>query len=216
MEEIQQKQTVVEEQLQQSSSEAKREQEAVAEELRAITEKYETLQSKFEEMEANRQAEIAELRISKERVEEELSTFQSERDTLQTEKGALESSLGEIQQERQELAQQYEEVLGKLEMLQIRTDEYSKEEVALQQSVSQKAQQAQGESGDRDGYMLLFIIANNSFGFIMVLEQMQCFVLVIEAKVGFQHKRPNLALRNQESCSSNHVSGLIKDHKQKF
>nr|XP_029720881.1 huntingtin-interacting protein 1-like isoform X1 [Aedes albopictus]XP_029720882.1 huntingtin-interacting protein 1-like isoform X1 [Aedes albopictus] len=143
LEDIQQKQTVVEEQLQQSSSEAKREQEAVAEELRAITEKYETLQSKFEEMEANRQAEIAELRISKERVEEELSTFQSERDTLQTEKGALESSLGEIQQERQELAQQYEEVLGKLEMLQIRTDEYSKEEVALQQSVSQKAQQAQ-------------------------------------------------------------------------
>ncbi|XP_021708106.1 huntingtin-interacting protein 1 isoform X4 [Aedes aegypti] len=143
LEEIQQKQAVVEEQLQQSSSEAKREQEVVVEELKAITEKYETLQSKFEEMEANRQAEIAELRISKERVEEELSTFQSERDALQTEKGALESSLGEIQQERQELAQQYEDVLGKLATLQIKTDEHSKEEVALQQSVSQKTQQAQ-------------------------------------------------------------------------
>lgn len=143
LEEIQQKQAVVEEQLQQSSSEAKREQEVVVEELKAITEKYETLRSKFEEMEANRQAEIAELRISKERVEEELSTFQSERDALQTEKGALESSLGEIQQERQELALQYEDVLGKLAMLQIKTDEHSKEEVALQQSVSQKTQQAQ-------------------------------------------------------------------------
>ncbi|EAT33144.1 AAEL014598-PA, partial [Aedes aegypti] len=153
LEEIQQKQAVVEEQLQQSSSEAKREQEVVVEELKAITEKYETLQSKFEEMEASRQAEIAELRISKERVEEELSTFQSERDALQTEKGALESSLGEIQQERQELALQYEDVLGKLAMLQIKTDEHSKEEVALQQSVSQKAQQAQGKMREIEGQL---------------------------------------------------------------
>ncbi|XP_062561752.1 huntingtin-interacting protein 1 isoform X2 [Armigeres subalbatus] len=143
LEEIQQQQSIVQEQLQQSSSESKREQEAAVEELNVITEKYETLQSKYEEMEANRQAEIAELRINKERVEEELNTFQSEREVLQTEKGALESSLSEIQQERQQLEQQYEDVLGKLEMLQIRTEEHSKEEATLQQSVSEKSQQMQ-------------------------------------------------------------------------
>ncbi|XP_065090097.1 huntingtin-interacting protein 1 isoform X2 [Ochlerotatus camptorhynchus] len=143
LDEIQQKQSVVEEQLQQSSSEARREQEAVVEELKAVSEKYETLQSKYEEMEANRQAEIAELHISKERVEEELKTFHSEKETLQAEKGALESSLGEIQQEREQLNQQYEDVLGKLATLHIKTEEHTKEEATLQQSVSQKAQQAQ-------------------------------------------------------------------------
>ncbi|XP_053683502.1 huntingtin-interacting protein 1 isoform X2 [Sabethes cyaneus] len=141
--ELQQKQAIVTEQLQQSSSDAKQEQEAVAAELQDITEKYETLQTKYQEMEANRQAEIAELRISLERVETELATFKTDRETLQAEKGALESSLGEIQLEREQLSKQYDDVLLKVEKLNIESEERTREEASLQQSVSEKAQHAQ-------------------------------------------------------------------------
>ncbi|XP_058838114.1 huntingtin-interacting protein 1 isoform X2 [Topomyia yanbarensis] len=150
LDELQQKQSLVEVQLQQSSSEAKREQEAVAEELREITEKYEALQSKYQEMEAHRQAEIAELKIDLERVGAELVSFQSDKESLQAEKGALESSLGEVQQEREQLSRQYDEVLCKMEALQIETAVHSREEATLQQSVSQKAQQAQELSNQLD------------------------------------------------------------------
>ncbi|XP_055533824.1 huntingtin-interacting protein 1 isoform X2 [Wyeomyia smithii] len=143
MEELQQKQTIVAEKLQQSSSEAKREHEAVAAELQDTTEKYATLQNKYQEMEADRQAEIAELKISLERVETELATFRTDRETLQAEKGALESSLGEIQLEREQLSKQYDDVLLKMEKLQIESELHSREEVSLQQSVSEKAQHAQ-------------------------------------------------------------------------
>uniref|UniRef100_A0A1Q3FKY2 Putative actin-binding protein n=1 Tax=Culex tarsalis TaxID=7177 RepID=A0A1Q3FKY2_CULTA len=143
LDELQQRQTIVQEQLQQSSSEARREQEQIAEELKQVSERYETLRSKYEEMEANRQAEIAELRINLERVQGELGTFQSEREMLQAEKGALESSLSEVQNEREQLNQQYEEVLAKMEALHIKTEEHTKEEATLQQSVQEKSQQAQ-------------------------------------------------------------------------
>ncbi|XP_055601255.1 huntingtin-interacting protein 1 isoform X9 [Uranotaenia lowii] len=143
LEELQQQQSLVEEKLQQSSSTAKQEQEAVAQELKDITERYETLQSKYEEMEANRQAEIAELRISLERVNEELRTFQSDRDLLQTEKGALENSLSEMQSEREQLSHQYADVLGRLEALQIRSEKQGREEETLQQSISEKSRQTQ-------------------------------------------------------------------------
>ncbi|XP_055601246.1 huntingtin-interacting protein 1 isoform X3 [Uranotaenia lowii] len=146
LEELQQQQSLVEEKLQQSSSTAKQEQEAVAQELKDITERYETLQSKYEEMEANRQAEIAELRISLERVNEELRTFQSDRDLLQTEKGALENSLSEMQSEREQLSHQYADVLGRLEALQIRSEKQGREEETLQQSISEKSRQTQAQS----------------------------------------------------------------------
>uniref|UniRef100_A0A1Q3FJE9 Putative actin-binding protein n=1 Tax=Culex tarsalis TaxID=7177 RepID=A0A1Q3FJE9_CULTA len=143
LDELQQRQTIVQEELQQSSSEARREQEQIAEELKQVSERYETLRSKYEEMEANRQAEIAELRINLERVQGELGTFQGEREMLQAEKGALESSLSEVQSEREQLNRQYEEVLAKMEALHIKTEEHTKEEATLQQSVQEKSQQAQ-------------------------------------------------------------------------
>ncbi|XP_055601254.1 huntingtin-interacting protein 1 isoform X8 [Uranotaenia lowii] len=152
LEELQQQQSLVEEKLQQSSSTAKQEQEAVAQELKDITERYETLQSKYEEMEANRQAEIAELRISLERVNEELRTFQSDRDLLQTEKGALENSLSEMQSEREQLSHQYADVLGRLEALQIRSEKQGREEETLQQSISEKSRQTQAKAAQEQEF----------------------------------------------------------------
>ncbi|XP_039429233.1 huntingtin-interacting protein 1 isoform X7 [Culex pipiens pallens] len=152
LDELHQQQAVVQEQLQQSSSESRREQEQVAEELKQVSERYETLRSKYEEMEANRQAEIAELRISLERVQGELGTFQSDREVLQAEKGALESSLGEVQSEREQLNRQYEEVLAKMEALNLKTEEYTKEEASLQQSVQQKSQQAQAKAAQEQEF----------------------------------------------------------------
>ncbi|XP_038112693.1 huntingtin-interacting protein 1 isoform X4 [Culex quinquefasciatus] len=152
LDELHQQQAVVQEQLQQSSSESRREQEQIAEELKQVSERYETLRSKYEEMEANRQAEIAELRISLERVQGELGTFQSDREVLQAEKGALESSLGEVQSEREQLNRQYEEVLAKMEALNLKTEEYTKEEASLQQSVQEKSQQAQAKAAQEQEF----------------------------------------------------------------
>uniref|UniRef100_A0A182LXA7 I/LWEQ domain-containing protein n=2 Tax=Anopheles culicifacies TaxID=139723 RepID=A0A182LXA7_9DIPT len=142
LQELEQKQALVANALQQSSNDARQEQEAISEQLQVMTQKCESLQSRYDEMEASRQAEIAELRISLERLEGELQTFQQDRDTLSQEKGTLEERLSEIQGEKDELGLKYEECLGKIAELELKTDTYAKEEVSLQQSVSENSLKA--------------------------------------------------------------------------
>uniref|UniRef100_A0A182J915 I/LWEQ domain-containing protein n=1 Tax=Anopheles atroparvus TaxID=41427 RepID=A0A182J915_ANOAO len=143
LEELEQKQALVQNALQQSSTDARQEQEAVREQLQTMTQKCEALQRQYDEMEASRQAEIAELRISQERLEEKLRSFQHERETLSTEKGNLEGQLAEIQNEKEELLLKYQECLTKVEALELKTDHYAKEEASLQQSVSENTHKTQ-------------------------------------------------------------------------
>ncbi|XP_035789603.1 huntingtin-interacting protein 1-like isoform X2 [Anopheles albimanus] len=143
LEELQQKQALVQNALQQSSNEARHEQEAISEQLQTMTQKCESLQSRYDEMEATRQAEIAELRISIERLETEIQTFQQDRETLSTEKGSLEERLVEIQGEKDELALKYQECMSKIQTLELKTEHYAKEEASLQQSVSATTQRTE-------------------------------------------------------------------------
>ncbi|XP_058055147.1 huntingtin-interacting protein 1 isoform X4 [Anopheles bellator] len=148
LEELEQKQSLVQNALQQSSVEARQEQEAIAEQLQTMTQKCESLQSRYDEMEAARQAEVAELRIGLERLETELQTFQHDRETLSNEKGSLEERLAEIEGEKEELALKYQECVGKIEALELKTDQYAREEASLQQSVCENTQKTQ-ELSDR-------------------------------------------------------------------
>ncbi|XP_041774626.1 huntingtin-interacting protein 1-related protein isoform X6 [Anopheles merus] len=143
LEELEQKQALVQNALQQSSNDARQEQEAIGEQLQIMTQKCESLQSRYDEMEASRQAEIAELRINFERVEGELHTFQQEREALSNEKGTLEERLAEIQSEKQELDLKYQECMAKMHELELKTDHYAKEEMSLQQSVNENSLKAQ-------------------------------------------------------------------------
>ncbi|XP_052896699.1 huntingtin-interacting protein 1-related protein isoform X2 [Anopheles moucheti] len=148
LQELEQKQALVANALQQSSNDARQEQEAISEQLQNMTQKCESLQGRYDEMEASRQAEIAELRYSLERLEGELQTFQQDRDTLSNEKGTLEGRLSEIQSEKDELGLKYEQCLGKIAELELKTDTYAKEEMSLQQSVNENSLKAQ-ELSDR-------------------------------------------------------------------
>ncbi|XP_049544175.1 huntingtin-interacting protein 1 isoform X3 [Anopheles darlingi] len=143
LEELQQKQALVQNALQQSSNDARHEQEAINEQLQTMTQKCESLQSRYDEMEASRQAEIAELRIGVERLETEIQTFQQDRETLSTEKGSLEERLVEIQGEKDELALKYQECMSKIDALELKTEHYAKEEASLQQSVSATTQRTE-------------------------------------------------------------------------
>ncbi|XP_050073533.1 huntingtin-interacting protein 1 isoform X2 [Anopheles maculipalpis] len=143
LQELEQKQALVENALQQSSTDARQEQEAISEQLQVMTQKCESLQSRYDEMEASRQAEIAELRISLERLEGELQTFQQDRDSLSNEKGTLEERLSEIQSEKEELGVKYQECMTKIAELELKTDSYAKEEMSLQQSVNENSLKAQ-------------------------------------------------------------------------
>ncbi|XP_049295937.1 huntingtin-interacting protein 1-related protein isoform X5 [Anopheles funestus] len=148
LQELEEKQTLVANALQQSTNDARQEQEAIAEQLQVMTQKCESLQNRYDELEASREAEIAQLRTSLERLEGELQTFQHERDTLSNEKGTLEERLSEIQSEKDELGLKYEECLGKITALELKTDTYAKEEMSLQQSVNENSLKAQ-ELADR-------------------------------------------------------------------
>ncbi|XP_035912484.1 huntingtin-interacting protein 1 isoform X5 [Anopheles stephensi] len=143
LQELEQKQALVENALQQSSTDARQEQEAISEQLQAMTRKCESLQSRYDEMEATRQAEIAELRISLERLEGELQTFQQDRDSLSNERGTLEERLLAVRSEKEELGVKYRECMGRIAELELKTDAYAKEEIALQQSVNENSLKAQ-------------------------------------------------------------------------
>ncbi|XP_049295936.1 huntingtin-interacting protein 1-related protein isoform X4 [Anopheles funestus] len=146
LQELEEKQTLVANALQQSTNDARQEQEAIAEQLQVMTQKCESLQNRYDELEASREAEIAQLRTSLERLEGELQTFQHERDTLSNEKGTLEERLSEIQSEKDELGLKYEECLGKITALELKTDTYAKEEMSLQQSVNENSLKAQAKA----------------------------------------------------------------------
>ncbi|XP_058126010.1 huntingtin-interacting protein 1 isoform X1 [Anopheles coustani] len=150
LEELEQKQALVQNALQQSSSDARQEQEAVREQLQTMTQKCEALQHQYDEMEASRQAEIAALRISLERLEGELQTFQHDHETLSTEKGNLEGQLADMQSEKEELLLKYQECMAKVEALELKTDHYAKEEASLQQSMSENVHKTQELSDQID------------------------------------------------------------------
>uniref|UniRef100_A0A2M4BAD3 Putative actin-binding protein n=1 Tax=Anopheles marajoara TaxID=58244 RepID=A0A2M4BAD3_9DIPT len=147
LEELQQKQALVQNALQQSSDEARNEQEAISEQLQTMTQKCESLQSRYDEMEATRQAEIAELRIGMERLETAMLIFLLDCSALFTERGFLAERFVEIQGEKDELALKYQECMTKIQALELKTEHYAKEEASLQQSVSATTQRTEELSG---------------------------------------------------------------------
>uniref|UniRef100_A0A182Q8N4 I/LWEQ domain-containing protein n=1 Tax=Anopheles farauti TaxID=69004 RepID=A0A182Q8N4_9DIPT len=148
LDELQQKQTLVQNALQQSSNDARQEQEAIVEQLQNMTQKCEHLQNRYDEMEASRQAEIAELRITLERLEEDLKTFQLDRETLCTEKEGLEAKLAEIQTEKDGLYGQYQECMTKIAEFELKTDNHAREEEHLRKLMNETSVKAQENSDE--------------------------------------------------------------------
>ncbi|XP_053673129.1 huntingtin-interacting protein 1-related protein [Anopheles nili] len=140
LEDLEQKQALVQNALQQSSSDARQEQEAISEQLQSMTHKCESLQSRYDEVEANRQAEVAQLRINLDRLETELNSLQHDRELLSSEKGSLEDRLVEMRSEKEDIFHKYEECMKKIAALELKTDSYAKEEVSLQRSVDENNQ----------------------------------------------------------------------------
>uniref|UniRef100_A0A182NNG3 4-hydroxyphenylpyruvate dioxygenase n=1 Tax=Anopheles dirus TaxID=7168 RepID=A0A182NNG3_9DIPT len=148
LEELEQKQALVQNALQQSSNDARQEQEAIGEQLHTMTQRCESLQSRYDEMEASRQAEIADLRITLERLEGDLQTFQHDRETLCNEKGSLEEQLADIQNERDELCRKYQECMTKITEFELKTDNHAKEEELLRKLVDENSVKAQENSDE--------------------------------------------------------------------
>lgn len=138
MEELEVKQSTVQETLQQKSVILVKENEEISENLEKLREENETLRNKWAEVEADKSAEIAELKINLEKIEKELETVKLSTEELETEKTALKTECEQLKGENIEFETKYQGTLAVVQDLEIKTAERSREEATLLQSVSEK------------------------------------------------------------------------------
>uniref|UniRef100_U5EQY1 Putative actin-binding protein n=1 Tax=Corethrella appendiculata TaxID=1370023 RepID=U5EQY1_9DIPT len=138
LDELIKKQSIVDEQLQQSH-----EKEILSQTLNNLTEEYNHLQTKYEDVQNNKQAEIAELTIKLEKLESELKSYQDESEKLLMDKNTLKEEIEMILVEKNQFQLKYQECLANIHELETKRVEYAKEEVNLQQSINERLHEKQ-------------------------------------------------------------------------